>query len=820
MSYRFKARTSVFCLALALVTLALYWPVSTYDFLNYDDPLYVTENARVLAGLRWGNVVWAFSTFHTGNWHPLTWLSLMLDCQWFGPRAAVAHFVNVVFHLANSVLLFLVCKRLTGALWPSALVAALFAMHPGHVESVAWVAERKDVLSGFFFLLTLLAYTQYAQSAATSPRSAAQSPKSKVQSRKAGAKRQGVPGTGPGIASKLQHPASSIQPPASIVQHPGRHLTLPVVPGYVLALLCFALGLMSKPMLVTVPFVLLLLDYWPLKRLQAGLAAAAPEKLLPLVWEKLPFFALSAVSSVVTFLAQRTEGAVNSMDEVSLGGRLANVLVSYVRYAGKLLWPRNLSILYVHQGNWPVGAVAGSMLVLAAISAGVLWLGRSRGYLAVGWLWFLGMLVPVNGLVQVGLQAMADRYTYLPSIGLFVALIWGLGELAAAWRWRTTAWAAGAALVLVICACLTHRQLRYWQNSETIFRHALEVTPNNYVAFNNLGLYLFNQGKLEEAIQCYRKAVELGGNHGDVLENLGTALSAQGQLEEAVKCYETSLRYNWPTAQTHSSLGALLVQLGRVEEAMAHFDQALKLDPGSPAAHRNLGHALASQGKYPEAIVQYRAALEAWPDDLESRCSLGKVLADMGDLKEAIRQQRLVLQTNPGHLGARNNLGIALAKQGNLAEAIQQFRETIRLDPNYASAHRNLGKALAAQHQLEAAIQEYRETVRLRPGDLQTRLELAWVLATAPQSELRNGPEAVQLATGAAKIAGTNNLRTLDTLAAAYAEAGRFAEAGAAARQAQALAVARGQPELAKAIEQRLMLYQANQPYRDAEALK
>jgi tetratricopeptide (TPR) repeat protein len=791
MSDRFNVRTGVICFALALATLALYWPVRAYDFLNYDDPLYVTENAHVLGGLRWGNVVWAFSTFHTGNWHPLTWLSHMLDCQCFGHRPAAAHVVNVVFHAANSLLLFLVCKRLTGAVWRSMLIAALFALHPAHVESVAWVAERKDVLSAFFFLLTLGAYAEYA-SRKEADKLELQGPKFKDR-KKSKAQR---PRSGPGFT----HPASSIP----------RHTSL----FYPLALLCFALGLMSKPMLVTLPFVLLLLDYWPLQRLQFKPAGADGGKLLPLVVEKLPFFALTAGASVVTFFAQQSVGTVSSMDEVSLWGRLANALVSYARYMGELVWPRNLSILYLHPGNWPVGAVVSSVVLLAAISSVVLWLGRARGYLAAGWLWFVGMLIPVIGLVQVGLQSSADRYTYLPSIGLFLALVWGLGGLAAAWRWRTTPWTASAALVLLICAYLTHRQLGYWQNSETMFRHALQITPNNYVAYNNLGLYLFNQGQVEEAIQNYRKALEVGPNRGETLENLGTALAAQGKLEEARTCYQDSLRYNRPTPQTHSSLGALLAQLGRGEEAMAHFKEALQLDPANPATHANLGHALAGQGKYTEAITHYRAALQASPDDPEVRCSLGKALTETGDLEEAIRQQQLVLRTNPGHLGARNNLGIALAKEGKLAEAIQEFRETIHLDTNYASAHRNLGKALKAQHQTEPAIQEYRDAVRLRPRDLQARLELAALLA-----EDRQAAAAIEQYTEALRVDPTS-AQIHCALAAAHAEAGRFGEAIAVARKAQVLAAAQGQSELAKEIEQRLKLYQANQPYREPEHQK
>ena len=899
---RLSGRTGAICLALGLATLACYWPVKTYDFLNYDDPYYVTGNFHVLSGLSWANAGWAFTSVHSSNWHPLTWLSHMLDCQLFAQHAGAHHLVSVFFHSANALMLFLVLQRMTGAVWRSAFLAALFALHPMHVESVAWISERKDVLSTFFFLLTLGAYAGYA---------------SRSDGRQSEAPMRCAVKPEESAASETRNPKPwhNITPKASRIR---LHASL----LYLLALVSFALGLMSKPMLVTLPFVLLLLDHWPLGRLQLKTKNLELKTLLPLVWEKVPFLALSLVSSVITLLAQRQEGAMVSLEKLSLAARMDNALISYVRYAWKLLWPKDLAVLYPHPSNWPGEAVIGSAILLLAVSAAVLWQGRRRPYLVVGWLWFLGTLVPVIGLVQVGIQSMADRYSYVPSLGFFLMLVWGLGDMGGRWRGWPRVWPVGAGLALAASAFLTVRQVQFWQNSGTLFRHAIETVPGNYRAYHNLGLHLFAEGKLDEAIANYRQAVNLAPSFDEALNNLGAALMAQNKLDEALTNYTEALRYHPANAQAHNNLGILLARKERTAEAIEQFVEALRLDPDNAPAHANLGRALASQGRQADALVQFQAALELWPDDPETRCTLGKALMDTGNLEEAIRQQRLVLRANPSHLEARNNLGVALAKQGKLEEAIGQFREAIRADPNYAGAHHNLAKALAVRHEIEPAIAQYRELLRLRPKDAQARQELgsllaenhllaaaikqytealrlgttnaqihyqlgvalaridepeqaaeqfrnvlrlepgsapahyqlgmlsmirqetaealahwrqaarldpqwpeplnnlAWTLATTPHPEFRNGAEAVQFATRATELAGTNDVRILDTLAAACAEAGHFEEAVSTARKAQSLAIAQGRLDLGKEIEQRLALYRAHQPYREPERPK
>ena len=439
------------CALLALGTLVLYWPVRGYDFVQYDDNEYVFDNPVVKSGLSWWGLVWSFVDAHVSNWHPLTWLSHMLDCQVFGLNAGGHHLVNVALHCANAVLLFLLLRSLTGAFWRSAFVAALFAWHPLHVESVAWISERKDVLSGLFFMLTMWAYVRYA--------------KSKIKNSKIRQRR-----------------------------------------WYGATLLFLALGLLSKPMLVTVPFVLLLLDFWPLNRFQPSVSSLSRALLI----EKVPFFCLSAVICLITIFAQKSGGAITSA--VGWPARIENVLVGYLAYLEKLFWPRDLSVLYLRPQTVPAAALMLAVLILSGISIAVLVNLRRRPYLAVGWLWFVGMLLPVSGLVPIGLQLIADRYTYLPSIGLFIMLTWGatdLGAMLFTQPARQFVGAFAAVAVVSACAVLSSQQLTFWQNTETLMGHALRLDPDNYVAHSDLGIYLLRQGQTNEARFHFERAREL-----------------------------------------------------------------------------------------------------------------------------------------------------------------------------------------------------------------------------------------------------------------------------------------------------------------------
>ena len=542
-----------------------------HDFVNYDDEDYFYANPHVKAGLTWSGVTWAFQTGYAANWHPLTWLSLMLDAQLFGPGAAGPHLTNVLLHAANTVLLFLLVRRLTGAHWRSALVAALFALHPLHVESVAWVSERKDVLSGLFFLLTLLMYAWYAQCVTS------------------------------GRWQVTRTEAAAQGPDSSRVT---RHASL----FYGLALLFFALGLMSKPMLVTVPFVLLLLDWWPLSRFEPS---TFRQTISRLVLEKLPFLLLGIASAVVTLAVQK--GAVQSLVHISLGIRAVNATVSYVRYLHKMFWPVNLAIPYPHPGYWSFWLFCLCAAVLLATSLAVIRFRRQFPFLITGWFWYLVMLIPTIGLVQVGMQSMADRYTYLPLIGIFIMLSWGAGETVKHWRLPAGMIWGLAMLVLAATTACTMGQLRYWQNSGTLFAHTIAVTKNNDIAYYSLGEYRASQGRLDEAMDDYLKAIQIRPGYDDALNNLGVALAMKGKFGEAIARIQESIRYSPYKADAHYNLGNIFVMQHKLGEAASAYTDALRLKPDYPDAHNNLANVLFMQGHTQEAIQHYQETLRLDP---------------------------------------------------------------------------------------------------------------------------------------------------------------------------------------------------------------
>ena len=517
---------------LALVTLALYWQATHHDFINYDDDEYVTSNIHVQNGLTVESVKWAFLNPVSANWHPVTMLSHMLDCQIYDLKPWGHHLTSLLLHAFNTVLVFLLLRRMTGARWRSALVAALFAWHPLHVESVAWVAERKDVLSGFFGLLALLFYARYAQSEP-------QSSKFKIQ-------------------------------------------------NYLLSLFFFALGLMSKAMLVTWPFIMLLLDYWPLQRITDDKWQVA--SFVRLVREKIPFFALAATASAATLVVQK--GAILSAENMPMGARVGNALISYCRYLGKIFWPTDLSIFYPHHKYWPLEQVLLAASFLGGVSVLLFLMRRRWPFLLMGWLWFVGTLVPVIGLVQVGGQAMADRYTYLPSLGLFIIIIWGAYELTWRWRYHVIISSVAGSVAIILCLCVTSQQLEYWQDSETLFGHALAVTEDNYVAHNNLGLALEKKGQTDEAIGQFREALRLNPGFAEAHNNLGIALRQRSQIDEAMSQFQAAIRLKPNDAGFHNNLGATFYQKGQTDEAIAQFQEALRLNPDYAQARDNLAHTL------------------------------------------------------------------------------------------------------------------------------------------------------------------------------------------------------------------------------------
>ena len=533
------------CLTLALGTLALYRPVTRFPFINFDDPEYISENPVTQAGLTWHGLVWAFNGIHVGNWHPVSWLSHMIDCQIFGVNAGGHHLMNVLFHIANTLLLFAFLRSATGFEWRSAFVAALFAWHPLHVESVTWVAERKDVLSTFFWLLTLLAYASYAKG-----------------------------------SDELR--VTSYERGNWLITH---HSSL----FYFLALVFCALAMLSKPMAVTLPFTLLLVDVWPLKRVWN--AEYGIRNLKTSLLEKIPFFLLMFALCAVTFLAQRSAGAVSPVEWSS---RLGNVPVAYARYIAKTFWPTDLSLVYPYVYHWPVVAIAGSVAILIFISALAVMLLRREPWLATGWLWFLGTLVPVIGFVQVGAQSMADRYFYIPSIGLFIALVWSAAELCAPRPNGKTLLALIGGSALVGCMLATSLQISYWRNSESLFLHALEVTRNNYVAENALGKYFEKNGDHARALVLYQDAVRIEPRFASSQYNLGLALIGFGHKDEALEHLAAAAQFDPGNPDAQYNLGIFFLQNKHWADAAHCFEATLKLRPEFAPARVHLAEALAA----------------------------------------------------------------------------------------------------------------------------------------------------------------------------------------------------------------------------------
>jgi tetratricopeptide (TPR) repeat protein len=559
-----KPSPIIVCALLALITLALYWPVTQHAFVDFDDDDYITDNAMVRAGLTWPGLIWAFTNTEAANWHPVTWLSHMVDCQFFGLHPGAHHLVNVGFHIANTLLLFTFLRRTTGALWRSAFVAALFAWHPLRVESVAWAAERKDVLCAFFWLLTLLAYARYA---------------ARIKDKLSGA---------------------------------WKH--------YTLALVFFALALLSKPMAVTLPFVLILLDVWPLNRLPLPPLKAS---LKPLLLEKLPFLALSLAASAITYFAQKAGGAVSP---IGFAIRWMNAVEAYPRYLSKMIWPMDLSIVYPYRSDWPVTAVIGAALLLVAVSILTLRFLRQAPWFFTGWFWFLGALIPVIGLVQVGAASMADRYTYIPEMGLAIIVAWSL-EMAVAHKTAAKQFVVSAAAAsLVACLSASVVQIGYWRDSVSLFLHAIAVTQNNYVAANALGKAFERSGQPAKAMMLYQEAVRIEPGYSVSQFNLATELMSFGQRDAALPHFQAAARTDPQNPTFQFDLGLCWLQSGQPAAAAESFEAALRRKPDLAPAQFYLGEALLKLGRANEALPHYREALRLKPNDAANQAALQQLL--------------------------------------------------------------------------------------------------------------------------------------------------------------------------------------------------
>jgi protein O-mannosyl-transferase len=742
-SYHLKLR-GLICTALGLITLALYLPALHHGFVDYDDQQYVTDNPRVQAGLTWHGFVWAFG-FHAGNWHPLAWLSHMLDCQIYGARPWGHHLTSVLLHAATTMLLFLVFDRMTKASWRSAAVAALFAWHPLHVESVAWVAERKDVLCAFFWMLTLWFYVRYAAK--------------------------------------------------------------PSAPRYLLCLGSFILCLMAKPMGVTLPFVLLLLDYWPLKRISDFKFQISNFKKVLL--EKIPFLVLSAIACVLTMRAQ--ELAIVSTAGLPVLQRIFHVLAAYNHYVVAMFVPRHLAVYYPYQIHLPALTIAGAVCGLGLITFLATKNFRRRPCILVGWLWFLGTLVPVIGLVQVGDQAWADRYTYIPLIGLFVALVWLADELIEnRIVLEIAAVSAGAVLI-----ALTSVQLSYWKNTRTLFEHADKVTPENFMAVTVLGSLFAKEHKLNEAMQYYRTALRYKPEFPEAQFFMGNALDEEGDLDAAIAEYQKALWFLPTQEQTHIFMGMALAKEKKYDEAIAHYNAALQLNPDSAVTHNNLGRIYQTQGDLDTALKHYNAALEIDPKLALAHNNLGILLLQKGNLAEGTRQLRAALELKPEHTETEFNLALALNQQEQWSEAAELFQKTAdayRADPK---AHFDFGLALAHLKKTRQAMSEYAAALLIQPDFPDALDSLAWILSTTTSADFRNGTEAVKMAERACELTGRQDPMKIKTLAAAYAETGRYAEAIQTLQTASELAAKMNHPQLVTACAAMSECFQKSKPWRE-----
>jgi len=686
LGHRQKHVRLIIYLGLIAATFVAYEPMRHNGFVSYDDARYITENPDVRAGITWQSLSRAFTQPHYYMWHPLTTITNMLDCQLFGLNPFWHHFVSLLIHIANALLLFWILAEMTGAIWASAFAAAVFALHPIQVESVAWAAERKTMLSGLFWLLTMLAYIWYTKRPRT-----------------------------------------------------GR---------YIVVFLVYGLCIMTKPTVVTLPLALLLLDYWPLGRLNLGSRPAG--KTVPvgrLLIEKVPLLVLSAILGVATFIAQRSGGAVVPLENVSLDYRISNMFISYISYIGKMIWSSGLAVFYpLPRADFSNTTVVICTLLFVLISVLSIYIGRRRKYAAFGWLWYVGTLVPVIGLVQSGAQAMANRYMYIPMLGLLIIATWaGKDLIANRPRWRIVA-AVSAGVVLFTAIILTRMQVRHWQNSMALFEHALKVTENNSIAENSYGCALFDEGRVTEAIQHLSNAVRISPTYSEARKNLGKVFLRQGKLNEAIACFNELIKRRKESAEVYYNLAVASGMQEKYDDAIKYYAKTLDLDPKYPDAHRRMGTALLAAGRTKEAIAQ--------------------------------------------------------------------LNEAVRINPDRAEVHVNLGTAHTQLGQYEQAIQNWLRAVQLDANNADTLNNLAWLLATASNISVQDANKAIEFAQRACELKGYNEPELLDTLAAAYAAAGRFNDAVTTASQAVEVAKARGREDFAGEIENRIKLYQSGQRYR------
>jgi protein O-mannosyl-transferase len=694
--YRIVVAVSL-CLAAAVIL--VYGKAKNFDFVGYDDELYVTQNQYVQKGISLEGIKWAFTTFRSANWHPLTWLSHMLDCELYGLNPTGHHWTSIELHIANTLLLFFILFKMTGTLWQSAFAAALFALHPLHVESVAWVSERKDVLSTFFGLLCIGAYCLYVKKSS--------------------------------------------------------------VPYYMLAVSLLILGLMAKPMLVTLPFVLLLLDFWPLKRMQFQ-RNFIPNSIKPIekvirsncriIIEKIPFFILVGGACIVTFFAQKSEGAVKALWALPMKYRIENAVVSYVTYIFKAIWPHKLAVFYPHPGNTlPWWQFAGGALLIIAVCYGGIKSAKKYPYILVGTLWYLGTLVPVIGLVQVGDQAMADRYTYIPLIGIFIIVSWGISDLFKLIgdqrlgvgspvfaqrampgkqkseilsgatklfnkrRFRKIFFGISALIILFALSWTSFLQLNTWKNGITLFEHAVSVTKNNYQAYNNLGK-AYESTDLDKALFHYKAALNINPNDAAALYNQGTIYEKKGRLDEAISHYSKALQVNPNYFEALNNLGLIFYDQGNYDRAVLYFKKAIKTKSKKSSARMNLANVLFLQSKPDEAVSQYQKILQTDPANADVHYNLACVLYSQNKINEAVSHYKKTLKIDPKYSKAYYNLGNILLGRGKIKKAVAYFSKAIQFKPDYVQVYNKLGMILLKQGKLDKAKVFFSKAVGIDPN--------------------------------------------------------------------------------------------------------
>ena len=741
-SFLIIGREWIVCLFIVITVLAVYWQVGHHDFITYDDRAYVTDNPVVKSGLNLKSIKWAFTATHEHNWHPLTWLSHMLDCQIYGLNPRGHHFTSILFHIVNSILLFLIFRRMTKAIWESAFVAILFAIHPLHVESVAWVAERKDVLSTFFWMLTMGAYMLYVEN--------------------------------------------------------------PNVRRYLLAVLLFALGLMAKPMLVTLPFVLFLLDYWPLNRLQAKQCAVnntlkeeaktgkisqkskikktvsshEAQKLnfqwaaiSRLIYEKIPFLLLSLISCILTVYAQQQ--LIQPLGAFPLSVRVGNALISYSHYLIHMIWPFKLALFYPHPITLSLWQVMASCIFLVAVSSLAIVTIQRFHYFAAGWFWYMGTLLPVIGIIQVATQAMDDRYTYIPLIGIFIVIAWGTGDIMQRWKYKykQVMLALAGGIIVSILLITTWMQAGYWKNSVTLYQHALNVTTKNDLMHYNMGVVLFEQGEITEAIDHYTAAIAIDPYYVDAHLNLGDAWNKRGESDKAREHYAMVLNIEPQHLKAHLRLGNNFFEENKIEEAITHFSNAVKLDSGSAYGHIRLGDAFAASGQWDNAVKCYLEALAIEPDNASIYYNLGNVYYKSGNVEEAVEYYSKALIISPSLKEGHNNLGNALMRSGRIKEAIDHFRESLRIDPDFDVASINLKKALLVLQEIDASIINSENGLKIEPQNpkLYYNLGNSYFMKGDFDNAIKHFKNALSI--------DPNLVRALNNLSIIYMKMSRYGEA-------------------------------------------